>query len=107
MVGVIATGGQQYIVAVGKTIEIDKIKKIKPGGFVEFDDILNKGNVVIAKLISGIKGKKINILKFKNKTRYLRRYGHRQNYSIIEIVDIKTKAKKTKSTENGKNSKSI
>lgn len=106
MVSVIATGGQQYIVTVGKMFEIGKINKVKPNGFIEFDDILNKGNIVKAKIISSAKGKKINILKFKNKTRYLRQHGHRQDYTLIEIVDIKTKTKQSKANKDGENIKS-
>ncbi len=87
MVSVIFTGGHQYIVTVGKKLQIDKLKT-KPNGVVEFNDILNKNQTVKAKVIGDSKGKKIGILKFKNKNRYLRNGGHRQNYSIIEITDI-------------------
>ncbi|HOR57492.1 MAG TPA: bL21 family ribosomal protein [bacterium] len=91
MVSVIDTGGQQYIVTVGKQLQVDKLRA-KLGDFVEFKDILNTGKVVKAKVLSDSKGKKINILKFKNKNRYLRRSGHRQDYTIIEITDITTKS---------------
>lgn len=96
MVSVIDTGGQQYIVTVGKQLQVDKLRA-KLGEFVEFKDILNAGQVVKAKVLSDSKGKKVNILKFKNKSRYLRRGGHRQNYTIIEITDIVAKISKTAS----------
>jgi len=96
MVGVIATGGQQYIVAVGKKFEIKKLSA-KPGAIVVFDDMLKKGNIVTSKVIGAIKGEKVSILKFKNKSRYLRQGGHRQDYTTIEIVGIE--AKKTASAK--------
>ncbi len=109
MVSVIATGGQQYVVTVGKKLQIDKIKT-SPGGVVEFEDVLNKGQIVKAKVIGDSKSKKKNILKFKNKSRYLRQKSHRQVYTVIEVTEITAKKSTAKSpkkkVENGKQAKS-
>lgn len=101
MVSVIATGGQQYVVTVGKKLQIDKLRE-KPGAVVEFEDILNPGQVVKAKVIGDSKSKKVNILKFKNKSRYLRQAGHRQGYSVIEITEITKKSAKPKKSNESK-----
>jgi len=93
MVSVITTGGQQYIVTVGKNIEVKKLNS-KVGAVLEFDDMLNKGQSVKGKIIADKKGKKVNILKFKNKNRYLKQRGSRDNYSILEITEIGKKTTK-------------
>jgi len=86
MVSVIATGGQQYIVAVGKKMEVKKIKSAEPGQIIEFKDLLNPKKTVFAKIIDIKKGKKTTILKYKNKSRYMRHLGHRQDVTAIEIL---------------------
>lgn len=86
MVSVISTGGQQYIVATGKKLEVKKIKNAAPGQVIEFKDLLSPAKKVYAKVIDVKKGKKTSILKFKNKSRYMRRMGHRQDVTAIEIL---------------------
>lgn len=101
MVYVIAAGGKQYVVYVGKIIKIEKTSH-KPGDIMEFDDLLGSGQKVNAKVLSVAKGKKTSILKFKAKTRYMKRLGHRQIHSTIEIIDPKasTDAKKATAISN-------
>jgi len=96
---VIKTGGKQYKVSVGEIINVEKINtspkldtkdktlKKETKNTIEFIDLLN-GKKVIAEIGEIVKGPKIKILKFKNKTRYTKRMGHRQKYTQIKIVKI-------------------
>jgi large subunit ribosomal protein L21 len=96
---VIQTGGKQYVVSKNDVIEIEIIKGLKESDKIEFDEVLltRKGDKVeigkpflknakvSATVIDQIKGDKINILKFKAKSRYRKRIGHRQNYLKVKI----------------------
>ncbi len=98
---VIELGAKQYIVKPGDKIMVEKLN-FKEGEEFKIDKILlfNNGEKVnigkpfldnveiIATLIKQTKGKKIIGLKYKAKTGYRRRYGHRQKYSNIEIKKI-------------------
>ena len=90
---VIKTGGKQYKVVLGQQLLVEKIKQ-KEGANIELLDLFS-GEKVSAKILGNIKGPKVNILKFKNKTRYKRQQGHRQNYTkiVIEKIGAKTAAK--------------
>jgi len=103
---VIKTGGKQYIVEPGEKVKIEKLDK-KAGDEVIFKDVLLleknskveigdpkiKGAEVLAKVLSQGKGKKIIIFKYKSKTRYRVKKGHRQNYTEVEIKKIETAEK--------------
>ncbi|MBU2218976.1 50S ribosomal protein L21 [Patescibacteria group bacterium] len=102
---VIQTGGKQYLVKIGETLKIEKIKT--EGDSVVFNDVLLvidgdsagggvkigtpvvQGAKVTAKVEGDIRGKKITVLKYKPKVRYRVKKGHRQNYTKITITDIK------------------
>jgi len=98
---VIQTGGKQYLVKIGETLKIEKIKT--KGDSVVFNDVLLvidednikigtpvvQGAKVTAKVEGDIRGKKITVLKYKPKVRYRVKRGHRQNYTKITITDIK------------------
>lgn len=98
---VIKTGGKQYLVKKGDKLKIEKLNG-KEGDTVKFDTLLitdEKGdNVEIgkpvvkskveAKILKHDKDKKILVVKYKSKTRYLRRVGHRQHYTQVEIQKI-------------------
>jgi large subunit ribosomal protein L21 len=100
---VIQTGGKQYLVRKGDVLKVEKIKNVKEGDTITFDKILlviDGGKVkigtpfvkeakVTAKCEGEVRGKKITILKYKPKTRYRVKKGHRQTYSKITITDIK------------------
>lgn len=86
-IAVIKTGGKQYKVAEGDTLNIELLDAAQKS--IVFDDIL-AGKKVSAKIVEKqIKGPKISILKFKNKVRYIKRKGHRQKYTKIKIICIK------------------
>ena len=100
MYAVIRAGGKQHKVAKGDVIEIEYVKD---SNMVEFTPLLivdDKGKLrsgkselakarVTAKVLGESKGKKIEVMKYRNKTGYRRHTGHRQRYSSVEISDIK------------------
>ena len=101
MLAIIKTGGKQYLVEPGNKIKIEKIKE-KEGKEVTFKGVLLveknkklevgtplvKGAKVIGKVLSQGKGKKVVILKYKPKTRYKVKKGHRQPFTEVEITKI-------------------
>ena len=100
MYAIVRSGGQQQKVAVGDVIEIDKIASdvgdsvklpvvlLVDGEKVTSDaDTLGKSAVTV-EVLGATKGPKITILKFKNKTGYRRRMGHRQKYTQVKVTDI-------------------
>ena len=103
MYAIVRSGGGQQKVAVGDVIEIDRLGP-KPGEsislpavmVVDGDTITTDVNAlagvdVQAEVVGPTKGPKIHILKFKNKTGYRRRQGHRQHYTQVKVTAINTK----------------
>jgi len=100
---VIKTGGKQYLVSPGQKIKIEKLN-IKEGKEITFNEILLlkkdekieigsplvKGVKITGKIIGQKKGKKVTILKYKPKTRYRVKKGHRQPFTEVEITKIVT-----------------
>lgn len=100
-IAVIRTGGKQYTVKEGDKLKIEKIDK-KDNSKVKLETLMiattdgkevnlgkpTLGDKVEAKILEQDKDKKINVVKYKNKTRYLRNKGHRQNFTKIEITSI-------------------
>jgi large subunit ribosomal protein L21 len=100
MYAIIRAGGKQAKVQSGDVIEIERVKgdaeemSFSPllivddkGNAVSDRDLLAKASVT-AKVLGESQGPKIDIFKYKNKTGYRRRQGHRQKYTQIEITDI-------------------
>jgi large subunit ribosomal protein L21 len=85
-VAVISLGGKQFTVEPGKIIDVPHLSK-ETGDSVEATDMLT-GKTVTAKVVDQFKGKKIRVLKFKNKTRYTRVIGHRSKLTKVEIEKI-------------------
>jgi large subunit ribosomal protein L21 len=119
MYAIIRAGGKQAKVQSGDVIDIERVKGEKEeltfapllvvddkGNAVSDRDILAKASVT-AKVLGESQGPKIDIFKYKNKTGYRRRQGHRQKYMRIEITGIelpgatkaKTPVKKTESVD--------
>ncbi len=102
MYAVFKTGGKQYRVSEGETIKIEKLE-VEPGKKVTFNEVLmiaDDENIHIgsplvekasveAKVISQGKSKKVNILKFKRRKNSIKRQGHRQLFTEIQIDKIK------------------
>ena len=100
MYAIVRSGGTQQKVAVGDVIEIDKVRSatgdtvslpvllLVDGADVTSDaDQLAKASVT-AEVLGATKGPKITILKYKNKTGYRKRQGHRQKYTQVKVTDI-------------------
>ncbi len=100
MYAIVRGGGTQQKVAVGDVVEIDKIGQgvgesvtlpvlmIVDGESVTTDPgTLAKASVTV-EVLGAAKGPKITILKYKNKTGYRKRQGHRQKYTQVKVTDI-------------------
>jgi large subunit ribosomal protein L21 len=101
MIAVIETGGKQYLVSVGGKVQVEKIEGVK-GDKVTFDKVLFtaegakyqvgkpyiSGAAVEATITKQGRGKKIEILKYKAKSKYRRKAGHRQSYTEVEITKV-------------------
>jgi large subunit ribosomal protein L21 len=97
---VIRTGGKQYKVAQGDVIEVERLRP--EGGEVELEPLLvvdddgraRAGSAelgsarVRARVVGERRGDKIRIFKYRSKTGYRRRAGHRQTLTSIEISEI-------------------
>ena len=97
MYAIVKTGGKQYKVAVGDVIDVELLDgdtvDLQPILVVDGSTVLSSvsdlGKVTITgNIVGDAKGPKIKILKYKNKTGYKRRVGHRQHYSRVEVTDI-------------------
>ena len=102
MYAVIQTGGKQYRVAPGDTIRIERVSG-EVGEKVTFGSVLavhtdDKKVVfgsdaskvtVIGKIISQGRAKKLTVLKFKKGNQYKISRGHRQNFTAVQVSDIK------------------
>jgi len=100
MYAVIQTGGKQYRVSEGMTLKVEKINA-EEGSSVELDKVLmvaDGDNVrigapyldgkVTATVKGHGKGKKVHIVKFKRRKHHLKRQGHRQQFTELEITGI-------------------
>ena len=108
MYAIIRAGGKQAKVRSGDVIEVERVKNA--GETIEFEPILVvdddgtthaaadalAGAVVTAKVLGEVKGEKLDIFKYKNKTGYRRHQGHRQTFTQLEITGIQMKAAKKK-----------
>ena len=97
---VIRTGGKQYKVSEGQQLKIEKLDSPKDSA-IEFEDVLllvddgkveigkpNLKTKVTGKIVDQTKGKKIDVFKYKAKTGYHKKTGHRQNLTVVEIEKI-------------------
>ncbi|WP_440254120.1 50S ribosomal protein L21 [Dialister succinatiphilus] len=100
MYAIIKTGGKQYVVEEGKVISIEKLD-VEEGAEVTFDEVLlvsgddvkiGQPNVAGAKVRGKVleqgKERKIRIFKYKAKSNYRRRQGHRQPFTKVKIEKI-------------------
>ena len=101
MYAIVRSGTSQHKVAVGDVIEIDKIAGA-PGDTLRLPALLLVDGEkvtadakklakvrVTAEVIDETRGPKIHILKYKSKTGYRKRQGHRQTYTQVKVTGIK------------------
>ena len=104
MYAIVETGGKQYRVSegdtiqieklpgeVGDTVELDRVLMVSDGKKVTVGRPLVKGAKVVATITEHTKGPKIRIFKYTPSTRYRLRKGHRQHYTMVQIGKIKKK----------------
>ncbi len=101
MYAVVETGGKQYKVSAGDTVDVEKLP-YEVGEKIELDRVLLvadgdevrvgqptvEGAKVLATVTDQVKGPKIIVFKYKPKERYRRKKGHRQAYSRLMIDEI-------------------
>lgn len=100
MYAIIKTGGKQYVVEEGKVISIEKLD-VEEGAEVTFDEVLLvsgddvkigaptvAGAKVTGKVLEQGKERKIRIFKYKAKSNYRRRQGHRQPFTKVKVEKI-------------------
>ncbi len=102
MYAIVKTGGKQYKVAVGDVVEVEKVSGgpgetvplpallVVDGADVTSDAAALAGVTVSGEVVAHTKGPKIDILKYKNKTGYMRRLGHRQRLTQVRVTSIET-----------------
>jgi large subunit ribosomal protein L21 len=100
---VVASGGKQHRVAVGDVVDVELLSgepgaavNLKPvllidGESVTTDKAALEAAEVTAEVVGIVKGPKIRIHKFKNKTGYHKRQGHRQKLTRLKVTGIETK----------------
>ena len=101
MYAIVKTGGRQYKVAEGDIVKVEKIEgelgssvALTPVLLVDGATVTTKADElakvkVSAEIIDSVKGPKIKILKYKNKTGYKKRQGRRQPLTVLKITGIK------------------
>ncbi|AWT26661.1 MULTISPECIES: 50S ribosomal protein L21 [Corynebacterium] len=100
MYAIVKTGGKQYKVAEGDLVKVEKIEgesgaavALTPVLLVDGADVTSgdalAGKTVNAEIVEQTKGPKINGMHFRNKTGYKRRFGHRQQLTVLKVTGIK------------------
>ena len=100
MYAIVRAGGRQEKVSVGDVLTIDKVEgktgdtvSLAPLLLVDGEGVtsdaakLAKAKVTV-EVVEPRKGPKITIMKFKNKTGYRKRQGHRQKYTLVKVTSI-------------------
>ncbi len=101
MYAVIQTGGKQYrvsegdklrveklVVDEGATVELDKVLMVGEGESVKIGTPYVEGGMVTATVKAHGRGKKVKIIKFRRRKHHLKRQGHRQAFTELEITGI-------------------
>lgn len=96
---IIETGGKQYRIASGETFRVEKLAEAEADGKVIFDKVLLlsengkvqvgtpyiDGATVECAFVENGKAKKVTIIKYKQKSRYFKKRGHRQPYTKVTV----------------------
>ena len=102
MYAITKTGGKQYRVEVGDKIEVEKLPSavgdqvtlsdvlmVEKDGAVSFGKPVVEGASVLANVVSEGKGRKVVHFDYRNKHRRRKTHGHRQQYTRLEIAEIR------------------
>ncbi len=112
MYAVVKTGGRQYRVAVGDVLEVGTLDGQRGDTVtlpallvVDGETVTSEAAALAAVSVTGevvehTKGPKIKILKYKNKTGYRKRQGHRQRLTRVKVTGIDTNANSAATDEN-------
>src|ERR1700690_188638 len=98
---IVESGGKQYLVSPKSKIQIEKIEG-NVGEVIKLDKVLFTAEgdkiktgapylsdaLVEAKILKQARAKKIHVFKYKSKSKYRRKQGHRQHYTELEIIKI-------------------
>ncbi|MEK7618389.1 MAG: 50S ribosomal protein L21 [Patescibacteria group bacterium] len=101
MLAIIETGGKQYLVKKGDRIQVEKLAG-DADSTINFDKVLFTSDgkefqagkpyldsvKVEGKVLKQGRGKKIHVLKYKAKSKYRRKQGHRQHFTEVEIIKV-------------------
>ncbi len=101
-IAIIETGGKQYVVTQDSVLDVEKIIGHKAGDKITFDKVLltddGKETVVGAPYVSGAKvsaelveeGReaKVTVIRYRQKSRYFKKKGHRQPYAKVRITAL-------------------
>jgi len=102
MYAIIRSGGKQYRAEAGGTIDVDRLPQ-EVGESIEISDVLLlangddtrigqpqvEGALVRATVVEQFRGKKIIVYKYRQRTNYRRKQGHRQYFTRLRIEDIR------------------
>ena len=101
MYAVIATGGKQYKVQTGDTfrvesvpgdegdeVKLDEVLALSQDGAITLGEPTVAGASVTTEVVGKGRGKKLIVFKYKSKTRYRRKNGHRQDYTELRVTGI-------------------
>lgn len=100
---IIETGGKQYRIEEGVDLRVEKLADAAEGGKVVFDKVLLlsedgkvqigtpyiDGATVECAFVKTAKAKKVTVIKYKQKSRYFKKKGHRQPYTAVKVESIK------------------
>lgn len=101
-IAIIETGGKQYVVSQDSVLDIETIGESKAGAKIKFDKVLLtddgsnvvvgapyiKGAEVSAELVSTGRDKKVTVIRYREKSRYAKKRGHRQEFAKVRITAL-------------------
>lgn len=102
-IAIIETGGKQYVVMQDSVVDVESLKGVETSGTkIKFDKVLLtddgtniavgapyiKGAVVSAELVENKRAKKITIIRYRQKSRYYKKRGHRQDLAKVRITAL-------------------
>ena len=101
-IAIIETGGKQYVVTKDSVLNVEKLPKAGKDGSVTFDKVLLtddgketkvgkpyiSGAEVSAQVVSEGREAKVTVIRYRQKSRYLKKRGHRQPYTKVRITAL-------------------